>query len=56
VQGEPYRAVAAVPPAAPVVPEDAFGALRLPLLPVPAVPPRTEAAGDGDADTPAGER
>ena len=38
-QGEAYRRIAAVRPAAPVVPEDAFGGLRLPLLPVPAVPP-----------------
>jgi cholesterol oxidase len=59
-QGEPYRRVAAVPPAAPVVPEDAFGALRLPLLPVPAVPPR--GAGErrgpheaGEPEGPAGE-
>jgi cholesterol oxidase len=38
-QGEAYRRIAAVRPAAPVVPADAFGGLRLPLLPVPAVPP-----------------
>ncbi|WNI19739.1 GMC family oxidoreductase [Actinacidiphila sp. ITFR-21] len=37
-QGAAYRRIAAVPPTAPVVPEDAFGALRLPLLPVPVVP------------------
>ncbi|WP_327289162.1 GMC family oxidoreductase [Streptomyces sp. NBC_01198] len=37
--GGAYRRIAAVRPAAPVVPEDAFGGLRLPLLPVPAVPP-----------------
>jgi cholesterol oxidase len=37
-QGAPYRRIAAVRPVAPVVPEDAFGALRLPLLPVPEVP------------------
>ncbi|MBD0736615.1 GMC family oxidoreductase N-terminal domain-containing protein [Streptomyces sp. CBMA29] len=42
-QGEGYRRIAAVRPAAPVVPEEAFGALRLPLLPVPAVPPRSAA-------------
>ncbi|MFJ1585513.1 GMC family oxidoreductase N-terminal domain-containing protein [Streptomyces sp. NPDC088197] len=42
-QGEGYRRIAAVRPAAPVVPEGAFGALRLPLLPVPAVPPRSAA-------------
>ncbi|WP_333767889.1 GMC family oxidoreductase [Streptomyces sp. IBSBF 2435] len=38
-QGEAYRRIAAVRPAAPAVPEDAFGGLRLPLLPIPAVPP-----------------
>ncbi|MFG1808864.1 GMC family oxidoreductase N-terminal domain-containing protein [Streptomyces sp. NPDC049040] len=38
-QGDAYRRIAPVRPAAPVVPEDAFGGLRLPLLPVPAVPP-----------------
>jgi cholesterol oxidase len=42
-QGAAYRRITAVPPVAPVVPEDAFGALRLPLLPVPAVPPRAAA-------------
>ncbi|MET9219297.1 GMC family oxidoreductase [Streptomyces sp. NPDC003300] len=42
-QGEGYRRIAAVRPAAPVVPEGAFGALRLPMLPVPAVPPRSVA-------------
>jgi len=47
-QGEPYRRVEAVPPAAPAVPEDAFGALRLPLLPVPAVPPK-KAADPGES-------
>ncbi|MQS12629.1 GMC family oxidoreductase [Streptomyces kaniharaensis] len=36
--GEAYRRVAAVAPVRPAVPEDAFGALRLPLLPVPEVP------------------
>ncbi|MDX6354602.1 MAG: cholesterol oxidase [Streptomyces sp.] len=39
-QGAAYRGVAAVRPVAPAVPENAFGALRLPLLPVPAVPPK----------------
>jgi cholesterol oxidase len=37
-QGTGYRRIAAVPPVAPAVPEEAFGALRLPLLPVPKVP------------------
>jgi cholesterol oxidase len=44
-QGAGYRRTAPVPPAAPAVPEDAFGALRLPLLPVPAVPPRKPGGG-----------
>ncbi|MFE2110443.1 GMC oxidoreductase [Kitasatospora sp. NPDC059463] len=36
--GEEYRRIAPVPPAAPAVPDGAFGALRLPLLAVPEVP------------------
>jgi hypothetical protein len=32
--------LAAVEPHHPAVPKDAFGALRLPLLPVPKVPPK----------------
>ncbi|MEU1373932.1 GMC family oxidoreductase [Streptomyces triculaminicus] len=36
----PYRRLAAVEPREPAVPKDAFAALRLPLLPVPEVPPR----------------
>jgi cholesterol oxidase len=52
-QGEPYREIPAVPPAAPAVPDGAFGALRLPLLPVPAVPrARGKEAG---ATAPGGE-
>ncbi|MFI9269233.1 GMC oxidoreductase [Kitasatospora sp. NPDC052896] len=39
-QDESYRRVAAVPPARAAVPEGAFAALRLPLLPVPVVPAR----------------
>ncbi|MEU4351997.1 GMC family oxidoreductase [Streptomyces sp. NPDC023838] len=39
-QGEPYVRVAAVAPKAPAVPADAFGALRLPFLGMPAVPPK----------------
>jgi cholesterol oxidase len=46
-QGEAYRQVPAVAPGAPTVPDDAFGALKLPLLPVPAVPPRKTEAADG---------
>ncbi|KUJ67082.1 cholesterol oxidase [Streptomyces albus subsp. albus] len=41
--GAGYRRLDPVAPRHPAVPADAFGALRLPLLPVPAVPPkRTE--------------
>ncbi|MEV7023310.1 GMC family oxidoreductase [Kitasatospora sp. NPDC093558] len=36
--GAEYRRTAAVAPVRPAVPKDAFGALRLPLLPVPEVP------------------
>jgi cholesterol oxidase len=39
-QGQGYEHVTSVAPANPVVPESAFGALRLPLLTVPQVPPR----------------
>ncbi|MGW3566741.1 GMC oxidoreductase [Streptomyces sp. NPDC000941] len=38
-QGAPYQRLSPVAPTAPAVPEDAFGALKLPLLPVPKVPP-----------------
>ncbi|GAA5001372.1 GMC family oxidoreductase [Kitasatospora paranensis] len=41
-QGEAYRRVAAVEPVRPAVPTAAFGALRLPLLPVPKVPVRKD--------------
>ncbi|MBV6696496.1 GMC oxidoreductase [Kitasatospora aureofaciens] len=41
-QGEAYRRVAAVAPVRPAVPEGAFGALRLPLLPVPEVPKKRD--------------
>ncbi|GAA0632244.1 GMC family oxidoreductase [Streptomyces thermocarboxydovorans] len=37
-QGEPYRRIQPVEPKSPVVPADAFGALKLPFLQVPAVP------------------
>ncbi|WP_431783846.1 GMC family oxidoreductase N-terminal domain-containing protein [Streptomyces chumphonensis] len=40
-QGTPYVRLAPVAPKAPVVPDSAFGALRLPVLPVPTVPPKT---------------
>jgi cholesterol oxidase len=39
-QGAAYRRIPAVAPRRPAVPEEAFAALRLPLLPVPEVPPR----------------
>ncbi|MFP8963222.1 GMC oxidoreductase [Streptomyces nanhaiensis] len=42
-QGADYVRVPVVPPRAPAVPEEAFAALRLPVLPVPAVPPRRTA-------------
>ncbi|MER5971624.1 GMC family oxidoreductase [Streptomyces sp. NPDC002055] len=46
--GEAYVRLAPVEPKSPVVPEAAFGALRLPVLPVPAVPPK-KAAPAADA-------
>ncbi|WP_338685853.1 GMC family oxidoreductase [Streptomyces acidiscabies] len=39
-QGEAYERLAAVEPKSPVVPEEAFGALKLPFLGVPVVPPK----------------
>ncbi|MET7340200.1 GMC family oxidoreductase N-terminal domain-containing protein [Streptomyces sp. NPDC087866] len=39
-QGEAYERLAAVEPQAPAVPKEAFGALRLPFLGMPAVPPK----------------
>ena len=39
-QDQPYRRVAPVAPRSPAVPEGAFAELRLPLLPVPVVPPK----------------
>lgn len=50
-QGEEYVRLPAVPPHRPAVPEGAFGALRLPVLPVPAVPPRRR----GPAEKPGAE-
>ncbi|WNZ09163.1 GMC family oxidoreductase [Streptomyces sp. 11x1] len=38
--GEAYERLTPVVPLHPVVPGDAFGALRLPLMPVPTVPPK----------------
>ncbi|MFD5770979.1 GMC oxidoreductase [Streptomyces sp. NPDC127049] len=40
-QGEVYARVAAVEPKSPAVPAEAFGALRLPFLGIPAVPPKS---------------
>ncbi|MFJ8850238.1 GMC oxidoreductase [Streptomyces sp. NPDC102437] len=39
-QGEEYERLTAVEPRSPAVPEDAFGALKLPFLGLPAVPPK----------------
>lgn len=39
-QDAAYERLSAVPPKAPAVPEDAFGALKLPFLAVPVVPPK----------------
>ncbi|MGW0541838.1 GMC oxidoreductase [Streptomyces griseoincarnatus] len=39
-QGEEYRRLNPVEPEAPAVPADAFGALKLPFLGMPAVPPK----------------
>ncbi|MFE1551272.1 GMC oxidoreductase [Streptomyces sp. NPDC058718] len=41
-QGEAYVRLAAVEPKSPAVPAEAFGALRLPFLGIPAVPPRKD--------------
>lgn len=41
-QGAPYERLPPVPPRSPAVPEAAFGALKLPLLPVPKVPPAAD--------------
>ncbi|NLU66875.1 GMC family oxidoreductase [Streptomyces sp. HNM0574] len=48
-QGEEYALLSPVAPRQPAVPEGAFGALRLPVLPVPSVPRRR--AGEGAEDT-----
>ncbi|MET9082600.1 GMC family oxidoreductase [Streptomyces sp. NPDC004237] len=39
-QGEAYERIEPVEPRSPAVPADAFGALRLPFLGIPAVPPK----------------
>ncbi|MFJ8883118.1 GMC oxidoreductase [Streptomyces sp. NPDC102402] len=43
-QGAAYERLSAVEPMAPAVPEKAFGALRLPFLGMPAVPPKRTAS------------
>lgn len=43
-QGEAYARLAAVEPQAPAVPEKAFGALKLPFLGIPVVPPKATAS------------
>ncbi|MCZ2526926.1 MULTISPECIES: GMC family oxidoreductase [Streptomyces] len=49
-QSEGYVRIPAVAPQAPVVPAGAFGELRLPVvLPVPSVPPKTDAVLKADA-------
>ncbi|MFD5146967.1 GMC oxidoreductase [Streptomyces sp. NPDC058401] len=45
-QGAAYARLAAVEPARPAVPKEAFGALRLPFLAVPEVPPRSAAPAE----------
>lgn len=42
VQGAAYRRLTPVEPKHPAVPQEAFGALRLPFLGIPAVPPKPE--------------
>ncbi|MQY16355.1 Cholesterol oxidase [Streptomyces sp. RB5] len=46
-QGEAYARVPAVTPRSPAVPDTAFAALRLPLLPVPTVPRQRVAPPEG---------
>ncbi|GAA1356595.1 GMC oxidoreductase [Streptomyces beijiangensis] len=41
-QGEAYERLAAVEPTSPAVPSDAFGALKLPFLAIPPVPPKKQ--------------
>ncbi|MFG2891999.1 GMC oxidoreductase [Streptomyces sp. NPDC048248] len=48
-QGLAYRRLAPVEPVSPAVPEKAFGALNLPFLAVPPVPPKASAAGSEPA-------
>ncbi|WP_329118468.1 GMC family oxidoreductase [Streptomyces sp. NBC_01465] len=39
-QGEAYERLAAVEPVSPAVPKDAFGALKLPFVAIPPIPPK----------------
>ncbi|MEU5313107.1 GMC family oxidoreductase [Streptomyces sp. NPDC021562] len=48
-QGEAYRRLRPVEPREPAVPAGAFGALRLPFLGIPAVPPKKQPPGSGAA-------
>lgn len=43
-QDAAYERLAAVEPASPAVPKEAFGALKLPFLGIPAVPPKKAAS------------
>ncbi|QDY81189.1 GMC family oxidoreductase [Streptomyces qinzhouensis] len=52
--GEPYLGLVPVAPRTPVVPADAFGALRLPFLGMPMVPPKGGAGGTEGAEPGAG--
>lgn len=45
-QGQAYERLAAVEPTAPAVPAAAFGALRLPFLGIPEVPPKRTGGAD----------
>lgn len=49
--GEAYERLAAVEPQAPAVPREAFGALRLPFLGMPAVPPKKTGKTGGTGKT-----
>ncbi|MFI6896190.1 GMC oxidoreductase [Streptomyces sp. NPDC050256] len=50
-QGLEYERLAAVEPQAPAVPKEAFGALRLPFLGMPAVPPKATKAEPAKAES-----
>ena len=53
-QGGEYERLEPVPPREPAVPESAFGALRVTVLPVPRVPGKRPAADGGDVEAAAG--